>query len=738
LKLDFRCTVIAFSLMLALSPAFAGRVTATFPVGHAGNVRIMKQDLQGNVYLAGDSGSDTNSVRADSDDAVVAKISSSGKLLFWTSFGGSKADYVTAIAVAADGSVAVIGSTASKDFPLTPDSAQTQFVTTNMGTTGFFVRLDPSGKVIYSSFLNTNFSTPPNSSAPSFQPSSIVLDSTGAVFITGLGSYTSTPGALPAVENAGWILRLDGSGKIVMATGAIGGGPITLDSQGSINIVGNTDSGVPVTPGAFQSTITPNSCGGNAILSFSCFYQYVAKLDSSASHVIYATWIDGSYGAGPSALAVDDAGDLILAGGTQSTDYPVTPGAYQRVNYATLGPRDNSPVAGGSPLEIPITGHVTKLNATGTGLIFSTYLGGSGEDMVTAMATDAAGQIYLGGITSSPDFPGVPVAPDACHPSFVYPTVFATRLSSDGSFLSETQLAFGLAPDIPGPYGPNVMGILGSIALDGQGKATALMAGTLATIDLFAAPSALICTTDAASLAPLNSVAPGQLVSLFGRGIGPDVPVSAQPQGGAFPRSLGGVSVMFDGIAAPILYASGGQVNVQVPYEIAGSPSVMMKLQPPIKTAAASVEFGVVPSHPSVFLEAAEFVSCNDITTSSVPPVALNADGSVNSCSNPAAAETSVRVFLNGLGTTAGGNPVTGAISTIAKILPASGTATLSAVTLSTTSEPLSLASSVGEINSVVVATIAIPQVGWPSLQVALAVNGMPVLDSVVIWVKSN
>jgi hypothetical protein len=62
----------------------------------------------------------------------------------------------------------------------------------------------------------------------------------------------------------------------------------------------------------------------------------------------------------------------------------------------------------------------------------------------------------------------------------------------------------------------------------------------------------------------------------------------------------------------------------------------------------------------------------------------------------------------------------------------------LSAVTLSATSEPVSLATSVGEINSVVVATIAIPQVGWPSLQVALMVNGVPVLDSVVVWLKSN
>jgi uncharacterized protein (TIGR03437 family) len=381
-----------------------------------------------------------------------------------------------------------------------------------------------------------------------------------------------------------------------------------------------------------------------------------------------------------------------------------------------------------------MTGYVTKLNATGTGLIFSTYLGGSGEDVVTSMVMDAAGQIYLGGVTSSQDFPGLPVAPDACRPSFVYPTVFATRLSADGSSLAETQLAFGLAPDIAGPYGPQNVESLGNIALDGQGKATAWMAGTLATIDLFAAPSALVCTTDAANIAPLSILAPGQLVSLFGRGIGPELAVSGQPQGGSFPRSLGGVSVTFDGVAAPILYASSIQLNVQVPYEIAGSASVTMKLQPPIKTAASSAEFAVVPSHPSVFLQAAEFAGCNDVTTSSLPPVALNTDGSLNSCSNPTAPRTNVRIFLNGLGT-AGGNSVTGAISAVAKALPISGTATPSNMG---PSEPVSLATSLGQINSVIVATVAIPQGAGPLLEIAITVNGVPVVDPVVIWLKSN
>jgi hypothetical protein len=138
LLLAKHCALAVFSLTLAISTAFAGRVTATFPVGHAGYVRVLKQDPQGNVYLAGDSGSDSvPAPMTDSVDAVIAKISSSRKVLFWTSFGGSKADYVTDFHVAADGSIAAIGSTASKDFPLTPDATQTQFVTTDLGTTGF-------------------------------------------------------------------------------------------------------------------------------------------------------------------------------------------------------------------------------------------------------------------------------------------------------------------------------------------------------------------------------------------------------------------------------------------------------------------------------------------------------------------------------------------------------------------------------------------------------------------------
>src|SRR5437879_11569048 len=117
------------------------------------------------------------------------------------------------MAIAPDGSISVTGSTASLDFPLTPDAAQTGFITNSQGFTGFFVRLDATGKVRYASFLNTNYSAPAGSSAPSFSPAGITLDTLGATYITGQGSFVSTAGALPTVQNGGWILKLDASGK---------------------------------------------------------------------------------------------------------------------------------------------------------------------------------------------------------------------------------------------------------------------------------------------------------------------------------------------------------------------------------------------------------------------------------------------------------------------------------------------------------------------------------------------
>src|ERR1035437_7080638 len=321
--------IVAF-LLLGASLAFAGRVTAIFPLATPVTVSALQQDAAGNVYLAGYTGPTQGSPPA-SADAFVAKLSSAGTVLFWTTFGGSKADYVRAMAIAPDGSISVVGSTASLDFPLTPDAAQTQFVITTDGTAGFFVRFDAVGKVRYSSYLNTNLSVPPGSPAPQFSPTGLTLEAAGAGYISGAGSFASTPGALPTVANAGWILKLDASGKIVFGTGFLGG-RMVLDNQGFIYVAGanNSDFALPVTPGAFQTTIPSrlhSVCGGNALFGIPCSHQYVAKLDPAASKLIYATWIGGTNGAVPAAMAVDSAGNVTVGRGPGHPGYSRTPGA---------------------------------------------------------------------------------------------------------------------------------------------------------------------------------------------------------------------------------------------------------------------------------------------------------------------------------------------------------------------------------------------------------------------------
>jgi uncharacterized protein (TIGR03437 family) len=725
-----RLSVAAFFVLGPL--ACAGNVTATFPLPKPGSVTASQQDAAGNVYLSGNTGTTVGS-QPDSADAFVAKLSSIGALLFSTTFGGSKADSVRAIAVAPDGSISVIGTTASLDFPLTADAAQTQFVTNNQGFTGFFVRLDATGKVRYSSYLNTNYPVPAGTSAPSFDPLGIALDPAGATYITGVGSFVSTSGALPMVVNAGWILKLDASGKIVFGTGTIGGSKISVDHQGFIYVAGTGDHSLnlPVTPGAFQSIVSSSTCFGNAFFTFSCTHQYVVKLDPTASKVIYATWISGALGATATALAVDDGGNVTVGGFTPSRDYPVTAGAYQTTNFATLPPRDSTSAFGGQTVQLPVTGYVSKLNSTGTGLIFSTYLGGSSVDSISSMATDSAGRIYLGGVAFSPDFPGLPFVPDACRPSYVYPQGFITRLSADGSSLTETQLSFGLTPGTSARSSPSSLGL---VALDGQGKATAQMGGSAASVDLFAASSPLVCTTDAADFAPMSSVAPGQLLSLFGKGLGPSVPVLAQPTSGFIPMSTGGVSVTFNGVAAPILYASSGQVNVQVPYEVASLASVAMKIQYGMTTSTAF--FSVVPSQPSAFVQEDSYASCNGEIRESLLPVAVNADGSLSDCVNRAARGTFVYLFLNGLGL-AGGHLVTGAISTTSDAPSISAIAALNPMNTGFSTEPVPVAAVVGQINGVWQAKIAIPLTSLgPTLQLALTVNGVVLRDSLVVWLE--
>ncbi len=161
---------------------------------------------------------------------------------------------------------------------------------------------------------------------------------------------------------------------------------IAVDNTGNIYVTGTAASGFPTTAGAFQTTVLSDKLS---------FYPFVAKLNSTGTALLYSTYIMGTGGDWPSSIAIDTSGNAYIAGTTTSTDFPVTPGAFQ-----TTDPTKNYPYG----TEIG-SGFVTELNSTGTGLIYSTYLGGSQLDVIQALAVDGSGSAYVTGNTGDLDFP---------------------------------------------------------------------------------------------------------------------------------------------------------------------------------------------------------------------------------------------------------------------------------------------------------------------------------------------
>jgi hypothetical protein len=164
-----------------------------------------------------------------------------------------------------------------------------------------------------------------------------------------------------------------------------------------------TSSNLPTTTGSYQTTY--GGAGGDA---------FVAKFNASGSALIYSTYLGGSGYDVASSKALDATGNAYVAGYNYAAGFPTTQGAYQT---ATKGPYD---------------GFITKLNATGSALVYSTYLGGTADDYVLGIGVDQLGNAYVTGHTISSDFP----MQNAQQPTFGgYYDAFVTKLNPAGSAL---------------------------------------------------------------------------------------------------------------------------------------------------------------------------------------------------------------------------------------------------------------------------------------------------------------
>jgi uncharacterized protein (TIGR03118 family) len=157
-----------------------------------------------------------------------------------------------------------------------------------------------------------------------------------------------------------------------------------------------------------------------------------------------------------------------------------------------------------------------------------------------------------------------------------------------------------------------------------------------------APPSAITSILNAASQLA-GPIAPGEIVKIGGQTVGPSPAVSATiPPASALATTLGGTSVTVNGIAAPILYTNGSQTNIQIPYGVAGSTTASIVLTTGTQSAPA-ISIPVAPVSPGIFTT--DFSGVGRI-------VALNADGSLNSTTNPATRGTALWFFATGGGVT--------------------------------------------------------------------------------------
>ncbi|MBI3664648.1 MAG: SBBP repeat-containing protein [Acidobacteria bacterium] len=205
---------------------------------------------------------------------------------------------------------------------------------------------------------------------------------------------------------------------------------IAVDSSGNAYVTGKTLSAdFPVTAGAAQPSYRgPQGCTSP---SGRCGDAFITKINAAGSALVYSTYLGGSDHDEGLTIAVDASGNAYVAGGTMSQDFPTTAGAFQTTFGGMPAACEGGPACGDA--------FVTKLNASGSALVYSTYLGGSDMDSAWGIALDASENAYVAGTTSSANFPTTPKAfqpsftPNFCVP--LCPDVFVTKLNGTGTGL---------------------------------------------------------------------------------------------------------------------------------------------------------------------------------------------------------------------------------------------------------------------------------------------------------------
>lgn len=628
-------------LLIFVVAAHGGQVTFSPPLPFNGSYITMAVDHAGNIYLAGVATGDMHPTPGAFQqkrnakacgispfgpvciDSFIAKLDPTGtRVLYLTFLGGNGGDVATRIAVDADGNAYVTGSTTSSDFPAVPNLVGAHLLP---GGHAFVTKLNAAGTALVYSALIGGSGTD--------AASGIALDAAGNAYITGTTSsadFSVSPGAfqtsvqLGTGGTAGFVAKLNSTATALVYAGFINATPtaIAVDNSGNAHVTGFSygANGFVTTPNAYQ----PKDTGG----------VFVTKIAASGKSLVYSTYLSSNDADNwdqhvGSDIAVDATGNAYVTGTVYSLvgtpHFPVTQGAYQTEFGGPFQPWSVSDA------------FVAKLSASGS-LIYSTFLGGGSFDQGLGIAVDAAGNAVVTGSTDSNNFPATHDAYLPCkrNPQFSTGTLsnlFVTKLDSAGKKVAYSTYLDGFA--------------MGTIALDVSGNAYALSSPSqnfsITKIDFSSEPPplTLACVANAANYVS-GVVAPGEIVSLFGTGIGPNMLSKADVISHKVGTVAGETRVFFDEIEAPILAAVSDQTNAVVPYEIAGRANVQVRVEHK-GSSTNSVFARVVDAEHGIFTLSGR---------GSGQAAVLNEDGSVNSPANPAARGSIVSIFSTGAGQT--------------------------------------------------------------------------------------
>ena len=335
-------------------------------------------------------------------------------LSYSTYLGGNSSDEALGVAVDTAGNAYVTGSTSSIDFPTTAGAFDTTYHGPGSGSFPdvFVTKLNPSGSaLVYSTYIGSSGDDIGHG---------IAVDAAGNAYVTGYTccatGFPTTPGAFQTASGGAsdiFVTKLDPAGSGLVYSTYLGGSSyevgvgIAVDSSGNAYVTGTTSSpNFPTTPGAFQAAFAggrSNQEGQNPSDA------YVTKLNATGSALVYSTYLGGEGNDRSQAIALDATGSVFVTGFTDSLLFPTTPGAFR-------------------PASDGLSAYVTKVNPAGSGLAYSTYLGGNSQGM--GIAVDTQGNAYVTGDAGA----GFPTTVGAYQPVSAS-GIFVAKMNSAGSAL---------------------------------------------------------------------------------------------------------------------------------------------------------------------------------------------------------------------------------------------------------------------------------------------------------------